>query len=154
MWIVFGNKEKTERVPGGSVVQRHCEQCGETAMFYERQAVSTFQIYFIDILDYGKRTVMACGACGALYATDEVRAAEMKPSLSPVESTIGSIKNAARAAQARISSEASKLISKPGPSAAEKAPSEDTFEDPLAEEDRATEARFQELERKYRIGEP
>lgn len=150
MWIVFGNKEKTERVPGGAAVQRHCDQCGETAMFYERKATSVFQIYFIDVVDYGARTVMACGACGALYATDEVS----KPSLSPVESTLGSIKTAAKAAQARISSEAAKLMDRPPPAPTTAAPAADDFDDPLAEDDRATEARFQELERKYRIGEP
>lgn len=150
MWIVFGNKEKTERVSGGAVVQRHCDQCGETAMFYERKATSVFQVYFIDVVDYGSRTVMACGACGALYATDEVN----KPSLSPVESTLDSIKTAAKAAQARISSEAAKLMDRPPPAANPAAPPAEDFDDPLAEDDRATEARFQELERKYRIGEP
>ncbi len=153
MWIVFGNKEKTERVPGGAVVQRHCDQCGETAMFYERKATSVFQVYFIDVVDYGSRTVMACGACGALYATDEVSAG-LKPSLSPVESTLGSIKTAAKAAQARISSEAAKLMDRPPPATAAPSPAAEDFDDPLAEDDRATEARFQELERKYRIEQP
>ena len=41
-------------------------------MFYERRAMTKLQLYFIDILDYGKRRVMACGACGELYATDEL----------------------------------------------------------------------------------
>ena len=40
-------------------------------MFYERRAVSTVQLYFLDVADYRSRLVMACGACGALFGTDD-----------------------------------------------------------------------------------
>ncbi len=70
-WIILGHRTKTERVPDGLVVERRCTSCGERATFYERKAVRTFRLYFVDVFDYDAQRVMACGACGALYATDE-----------------------------------------------------------------------------------
>lgn len=72
MWIVFGTKAQTTRVPGGAKLERRCLTCGETAMFYEKELVSTFRLYFIDVFDYKRHRVMACGCCGACYATDEL----------------------------------------------------------------------------------
>lgn len=71
VWIVIGNRTKTERVPDGLAVERRCPACGEVATFYERRAVRTFRLYFLDVFDYDEQRVMACGACGTLYATDE-----------------------------------------------------------------------------------
>lgn len=71
MWIVFGTKTRTERVPGGVSVERECESCGERAMFYERRVVSTFDLYFMPVFDYRRERVLACGACGAHFRTDE-----------------------------------------------------------------------------------
>lgn len=71
VWIVIGNRTKTERVPGGARVDRDCPACGEHATFYERRAVRTFRLYFLDVFDYDTQRVMACGACGTLFATDE-----------------------------------------------------------------------------------
>ena len=73
MWLVIGTREKTERVPNGRQVERHCSECGEVAMFYERRAVSTLQLYFLNVVDYRSRIVMACGACGALRSDSEER---------------------------------------------------------------------------------
>ena len=72
MWIVFGTDRKTRRVPGGARVERHCEACDETATFYEKEVVATFQLYFINLFDYRRHRVMSCGCCGACYATDEL----------------------------------------------------------------------------------
>jgi hypothetical protein len=74
MWIIFGTKAQLTRVPGGLRVQRRCGQCGEVATFYEKHATRTFRLYFIDIFDYERHRVMACGCCGAYYATDELGA--------------------------------------------------------------------------------
>jgi hypothetical protein len=60
------------RVPGGAKVQRRCGQCGEDATFYEKEVTATFRLYFIDVFDYRRHRVMACGCCGACYATDEL----------------------------------------------------------------------------------
>ena len=71
MWIVFGTQTKTERVPNGLRVRRECERCTEEADFFERRVVSTFNLYFLPVFDYRRERVMACGACGALFRTDE-----------------------------------------------------------------------------------
>lgn len=71
VWIVLGRRTKTERVPDGVTVERRCPACGETATFYERRAKRTFTLYFLEVFDYDEQRVMACGACGTLYATDE-----------------------------------------------------------------------------------
>jgi hypothetical protein len=72
MWIVFGTEVKTKRVPGGAKIERPCTQCGELSPFYEKEVTATFRLYFIDIFDYQRHRVMACGCCGACYATDEL----------------------------------------------------------------------------------
>jgi hypothetical protein len=72
MWIVFGTGVKAKRVPGGAKVERHCDQCGELASFYEKEVTATFRLYFVDVFDYQRHRVMACGCCGACYATDEL----------------------------------------------------------------------------------
>lgn len=72
MWIVFGNKTELQRVPGGLRVQRLCGACGEWAIFYEKHVTRTFRLYFMDVFDYERHRVMACGCCGVYYATDEL----------------------------------------------------------------------------------
>ena len=74
MWIVFGHKSQLSRVPNGQKVERRCTSCGENATFYEKQATKTFRLYFMDVFDYQRHRVMACGCCGAYYATDELGA--------------------------------------------------------------------------------
>ena len=58
MWLVIGTKEKTERVPNGRQAERHYSECGEVAVFYERRAVSSLQLYFLNVVDYRSRIVM------------------------------------------------------------------------------------------------
>ncbi|MEZ4337878.1 MAG: hypothetical protein R3B82_14765 [Sandaracinaceae bacterium] len=72
VWIVIGQRTKTEPVEGGISVERECTSCGEVAVFRERKAVKSFRLYMIDVFDYDEQRVMACGRCGALYATDEL----------------------------------------------------------------------------------
>lgn len=74
MWIVFGTKSQLTRVPGGLKVERRCDRCGEVATFYEKHVTKTARLYFVDVFDYEKHRVMACGCCGACYATDELGA--------------------------------------------------------------------------------
>jgi hypothetical protein len=96
MWIVFGTGEKTTRVPGGAKVERHCEQCGELASFYEKEIIATFRLYFIDVFDYGRHRVMACGCCGACYATDELGVPATRTHEADTRGTLG--ESAARVA--------------------------------------------------------
>lgn len=52
-WVVVGLKRATERVEGGAQLVR---------------------LYFIDVFDLSRDRVMACGACGAAFVTDELAA--------------------------------------------------------------------------------
>lgn len=151
MWVVFGTKVTTERVPNGRRVERHCDKCGELAMFYERRAMTKLQLYFIDILDYGKRRVMACGACGELYATDELGDATSSDSQAPewvsdAKATVGKLADAAKVGLGRIREAAAREL---GSSSRDEAPP--ATDDPLADDDAALEAKFRVLEKKYRI---
>jgi hypothetical protein len=156
MWLLIGTKDKTERVPGGKQVERRCSHCGEVAMFYERHLVSTFQLYFLDVVDYASRTVMACGACGTLYATDEVGAREPTAfeKLTGAAEQVGStIASGATRAMDRVTEVArGALYSEPTASAPKPpSPEPEATDDPLADEDAALEARFKDLEKRARI---
>lgn len=157
MWIVFGTKVQTERIPGGKQVQRQCEHCGEVAMFYERRAVSKLQLYFLDVLDYEKRTVMACGACGTLYGTDEVGAVEAPDAGDAVQKIVGTAKGAfgrlseaARTGFERVREEAERAL-EPEPRGTVR--EREATDDPLADDEAALEAKFREIEKKYGGGD-
>jgi hypothetical protein len=141
----------TERVPNGKRVERHCDSCGETAMFYERQASTKFSLYFIELLEYGKRRVMACGACGELYATDELGPAEVSAPekvLSAAEKAGAQIGAAAKDAFGKLRSRIDEFRSEELPPRRE--PAEATT-DPLADDENELEAKFRDLEKRYRV---
>lgn len=158
MWILIGTKEKTERVPDGRRFESRCGACGEVAMFYERRMTSTLQLYFLDIVDYGSRLVMACGACGALYATGDAEHAkpDMISKATKTASDVGSaIASGAGRAVDRISGAARDLLGSGSSSSRPTAPSrrddDAMHDDPLREDDEALEAQFRELEKRVRI---
>src|ERR1700689_210136 len=74
MGIVFGTRVNTRRIPGGRKDEHTYDQWGEAGAFYEKEVTSTFRLYFIDVFDSQRHRVMACGCCGACYATDELGA--------------------------------------------------------------------------------
>jgi hypothetical protein len=152
MWILFGNKMTTERVPNGKRVERHCDACGETAMFYERVASTKLSLYFIELLEYGKRRVMACGACGELYATDELGPSEV----STPEKVIGAAEKAGAQIGAAAKDAFGKLKSGLDQFRSEQFPPsprepERELDDPLAEEENELEKKFRDLETRYRV---
>lgn len=160
MWIVFGNELKTERVPNGARVERHCARCGETAVFYERVAATKLSLYFIELLEYGKRRVMACGACGALYATDELGAPPVQTGaeklIAATERAGEQLQAAAKDAFGKLSAAAKSGYEQLGGGTEAPAPRREATmdDDPLAADDEALEAKFRELEKKkVRIGE-
>lgn len=126
MWLVLGTKEKTERVPNGKQVEHRCSACGEIAMFYERRATSTFQLYFIDVVDFKSRIVMACGACGMLYATDDGtgREPDALEKVTGVAEQVGAriASGATRAADRLTSAARSAFRTEPTPSPSEVEP--------------------------------
>lgn len=91
VWIVIGQGTKTELVEGGLRVERECASCGEIATFRERKAVKSFRLYMIDVFDFEEQRVMACGACGALFATDELG----RPSADTASGWRGALSSAA-----------------------------------------------------------
>lgn len=100
VWVVIGHRVRSERVPDGLAVERECASCGEVATFYEREAVKSFRLYFLDVFDYDTQRVMACGACGTLYATDELG--------EPSAATAGGWRDALSSAASQVSSAARK----------------------------------------------
>jgi hypothetical protein len=172
MWIIAGTKENTRRVPGGAKLERHCPSCGETTMFYEKEMTDTFRLYFIDVYDISKQRVMACGACGAHYATDEVGAtsgagaAARSGADAPVRTeTLGDrVERGVQSTGARVGSFLERtadslesglnelLGGKPRAPFRVK-PQAPDLDDPLADDplDDPNEAKFRELERKAGI---
>jgi len=100
VWVIIGHRARSERVPDGLSVERECTSCGEVATFYEREAVKSFRLYFVDVFDYDRQRVMACGACGTLYATDELG--------RPSAATAGGWRDALSSAASQVSSAARK----------------------------------------------
>lgn len=157
MWIFFGTKDNAELVPGGRREQRTCPKCGEHAMFYERRVISSMELYLIPIFDYRTRLVMACGACGSLFATDEPAPGYQPQSdtdkiTSAAERTAESIASAAKEGFARMSDAVKTHL---GSSHSERPPEPEPplvdTDDPLADDERALEAKFRELEKRMRV---
>jgi hypothetical protein len=149
MWVILGSKVDTRRVPGGRKVERACTACGETAMFYEREVSKSFRLYFVDLFNYETQRVMACGACGAHYATDELGA----PTGDPQRGTVfGGVRDALRRAGNALTDATgtprevrdAEAVEEPKQLAA---PDEE-LPDPLAADDDELEAKFAALEKK------
>ncbi len=172
MWVILGNKVQTTRVPDGRKVERHCTACGETAMFYEREVSKSFRLYFIDLFNYQTQRVMACGACGAHYATDELgrpMAGEVSDDDRQKGTVLGTVKDALRRAgnalQDATGVKADPDVASAGEeperpakktimpeskrlAASSETPDDDDFVDPLASDDDDLNARFAALEKK------
>jgi hypothetical protein len=150
MWIIFGTKHASKRVPHGAQVARHCEACGEDTTFYEKEVTSTFELYFIDVLDYGTRRVMQCGACGTQYATDELGAREPGPTFEErLGQGAGAIGRVAKSVGQELGSLAALAMGRPSPYAGHRRergaePEALDRDDPALLDD--TERRFRELE--------
>jgi hypothetical protein len=156
MWIVFGTKEASRRVPNGAQVTRHCDACGETSVFYEKDHTSTFRLYFIDIFDYKKSRVMECGACGAHYATDELGSHE-EPWSTTLEKKLHqggeAIGKFATSVGEKITDLSASLVNRPPPRRVEKTPERarpHAADDDLSDDDKAALEELDELEMKFR----
>lgn len=74
MFLIFGDKHRTEPVHGGLRTTRTCERCGVKAEFRERRVSKQFRLYFIEMFTHGTHHVLECGACGTCFVTDELAA--------------------------------------------------------------------------------
>jgi hypothetical protein len=152
MWIVFGTSHASKRVPHGAQVARHCDACGEDTTFYEKELTSTLRLYFVDVLDYGARRVMQCGACGAHYATDELGEREREPGPTFEERLgrgAGTLGRMAKSVGQEIGGLAALAMGRPSPYGARRPergaePEELDRDDPALLDE--TERRFRELE--------
>jgi hypothetical protein len=72
MWIIIGNRNQTQEVPGGRETRRECPKCHTFARMSEHRVLTTFRLYFVDILNHGARHLMVCNVCGTAFATDEL----------------------------------------------------------------------------------
>jgi hypothetical protein len=154
MWIVFGTKDASRRVPNGAQVTRHCDSCGETSVFYEKDRTSTFRLYFIDVFDYKKSRVMECGACGAHYATDELGSGDVdwattvERKLHAGGEAIGKF---ASAVGDKLTDLSAKVVDRPMPRRAEKKPDrEKAGPDELSDDDKAALEELDDMEMKFR----
>jgi hypothetical protein len=155
MWIVFGTKDASRRVPNGAQVTRHCDSCGETAVFYEKDRTSTFRLYFIDVFDYRKTRVMQCGACGASYATDELGSGDVdwattvEKKLHAGSEAIGKF---ATSVGDKLTDLSASLVNRPPPRRVEKRPPERVrpADEDLSDDDKAALEELDELEAKFR----
>ncbi|MCA9719339.1 MAG: hypothetical protein H6713_00545 [Myxococcales bacterium] len=94
MWIIIGDRSRTEPVAGGATARRPCPKCGAMATFHEHRVLKTFRLYFVDILNHDARHVMVCGRCHAAFITDEV--AGRRPELDQRGTVVGALQGAAR----------------------------------------------------------
>ncbi len=72
MFLIFGDKHRTETVPDGMRVERECPECKTVATFRERRVSKQFRLYFVDMFTHGTHHVLECGECGEAFVTDEV----------------------------------------------------------------------------------
>src|SRR4028118_2372466 len=72
MFLICGDKHRTEPVADGLRREMKCPKCGEHATFRERVISKQFRLYFVDMFTHGTHHVMECGACGTAFVTDEL----------------------------------------------------------------------------------
>lgn len=76
VFVIFGDKHRTEPVPGGLRVTRACPKCEREVEFRERIVSKRFRLYFVEMFTHGTHHVLECSECGTAFVTDEVRSAK------------------------------------------------------------------------------
>lgn len=74
MFLVFGDKHRTEPHPGGLCCVRNCPKCGAHTTFREHVISKQFRLYFVSMFTHDSHHVLACDACGTMFVTDEMKA--------------------------------------------------------------------------------
>jgi hypothetical protein len=74
MFIIFGDKHRTEPLADGIRRYMKCPKCGVEAVFRERVVSKQFRLYFVEMFTHGTQHVLECSDCGTAFVTDEVRA--------------------------------------------------------------------------------
>ncbi len=73
MFIIFGDKHRTEPVPDGLRITRDCPKCEQSTEFRERVVSKQFRVYFIEMFTHSTHHVLECSECGNTFVTDEVK---------------------------------------------------------------------------------
>lgn len=74
MFLVFGDKHRTEPHPDGLCCVRSCPKCGAHTTFREHVISKQFRLYFVSMFTHDSHHVLACDACGTMFVTDEMKA--------------------------------------------------------------------------------
>ena len=72
MWLFVGTVKTLDRVIGGKRVERWCETCDASTIFYEKKHTKVLEVYFVKMFAYRPTHVMACGVCDATYLTENL----------------------------------------------------------------------------------
>lgn len=73
MFIIFGDKHRTEIVPDGLRIHRQCPKCNQEALFLERVVSRQFRLYFVEMFTHDTHHVLECSACKTTFVTDELK---------------------------------------------------------------------------------
>ena len=63
MWLL-GSNSRFREVPGGRVVERHCDECDQVRTFVECEVKDKVSLFFVPVLDMSSRRLV-CRECGA-----------------------------------------------------------------------------------------
>ena len=151
MWIIYGTRAESRRIPNGAKVTRECGACHEVSTFYEKELTSTLRLYFVDVFDYKKHRVMQCGACGACYATDELSEGDRDVGASienAFDRGVDAIGRAASTVGDGITNLAAKLVGREPPR--RRAPDVERDDEPDPEVPHEDLAELDEMEQKFR----
>lgn len=74
MFIVFGDKHRTEPYPGGITCEMQCPKCRAHTTFREHVISKQFRLYFVDMFTHDSHHVLGCDSCGTMFVTDEMKA--------------------------------------------------------------------------------
>ena len=62
MWLL-GSNSRFREVPGGRVVERHCDECNQLRTFVECEIKDKVSVFLVPVLDVSSRRLV-CRECG------------------------------------------------------------------------------------------
>src|SRR5215471_15537768 len=62
MWLL-GSNSRFREVPGGQVVERHCDDCEKLTTFVECEVKDKVSVFFVPVMDMSSRRLV-CRECG------------------------------------------------------------------------------------------
>jgi hypothetical protein len=62
MWLL-GSNSRFREVPGGQIVERHCDECEKRTTFVECEVKDKVSVFFVPVMDMSSRRLV-CRECG------------------------------------------------------------------------------------------